>query len=270
MGHILVACRASALAFLLAACSAPRDAETTESVRIVAPGVGQGSGTLVLAGGRAVAFDAGPESSAVLLERLRAEGVERIEALVVSHWDLDHVGGLDALVDAGVVEMVLHGGEPVDAWTRSRKESWCGRIPSGCVQVREGVRVDVLGGLVLEALRADPDAPDENSRSLVTRLVGLDGRGLLLAPGDLDTTGEAALLSRRPDLRAQVLLVGHHGSRGSSSLPFLGAISPSVALVQAGTGNVHGHPHREALERLRTVVPDTRIVVEGMTETVMK
>ena len=89
-----------------------------------------------------------------------------------------------------------------------------------------------------------------------------------MAPGDLDTVGEASLLAHHAELDAAALLVGHHGSRGSSSLPFLGAVGASIAIIQAGLRNGYGHPHIEAIERLRAVVPDTRLVGAETTETV--
>lgn len=146
----------------------------------------------------------------------------------------------------------------------ARKEAWCGRIPEGCAKAA-GHR-NLADGFRLEFHAGDAEARDDNARSLVARLVDAAGTGLLLAPGDLDTTGEARLLASNPDLRAQVLLVGHHGSRSSSSLPFLGAVGAKTAIVQAGSGNRYGHPHLEALERLRHLVEDLRWVQPQTTE----
>ncbi|MCS7257052.1 MAG: hypothetical protein NZ562_10575, partial [Thermomicrobium sp.] len=77
----------------------------------------------------------------------------------------------------------------------------------------------------------------------------------VLLPGDLEERGEAALLAheRAAGLHAQILVVGHHGSRTSSSEPFLRAVRPVVAIVSAGRDNPYGHPHPEVLQRLRAV-----------------
>lgn len=236
-------------------------------MRILVPGVGQGAGVLALRNGLAIAFDAGPDASAHLAGVLRREDARRCD-VVVSHWDLDHVGGLDSMMARRLVARILHGAEPVDSWMRAKKAAWCSLAPEGCLLVAEGSRVDVLDGFALQFVRTSPEALTENDRAAVVRLVDANGEGVLLAPGDIDTGGEASLLARRPNLRARILLAGHHGSRGSSSLPFLGAAAPSVAFVQAGANNPYGHPHAEAMERLRAVVPDVRVIREGMADSV--
>jgi competence protein ComEC len=232
--------------------------------RLVVPYVGQGAGALLLLPRAVVAFDAGPDSSDAMSEALDRQGVETIDLMVVSHWDLDHVGGLERLVGQGRIRRLVHGAEPAEAWMSVRKEAWCRRIPEGCATVA-GHR-SLSDGFRLEFHTGDAESRDDNSRSLVARLVDAAGTGLLLAPGDLDTTGESRLLASDPDLRAQVLLVGHHGSRSSSSLPFLGAVGAKTAIVQAGSGNRYGHPHVEALERLRHLVEDLRWVRPQTTE----
>lgn len=269
MDHVVVKRILSCMAALfLCACAIPSAEGEPPAPRVVVPGVGQGGGVALIQGARAIAFDAGPDSSAVLSRCLAAESVDRFELLVVTHWDLDHVGGLDTLISRGQVGRIVHGAEPVDAWMRGRKASWCARVPGGCTLVADGSRIDALEGLAIEFVRASPDAPTENDRSLVVRVVRHGGEGLLLATGDLDTTGEAGIVASGAPLRARVLLVGHHGSRGSSSLPFLGAVRPEIAFVQAGASNTYGHPHVEAMERLRETVPDVRVIRDGMTDSV--
>lgn len=255
-----------ALAGILSGCDLGGAASRPQAstARLLVPYVGQGSGAVILLPGAVVAFDAGPDSTEAMTRALVGQGVESIDLMVVSHWDLDHVGGLERLVAQGRIRRLLHGAEPAEAWMASRKEGWCRRIPEGCA-IAEGHRT-LPDGFRLEFHAGDPLAPDDNGRSLVTRLVDGAGSGVLLAPGDLDTTGESRLLATGADLRARVLLVGHHGSRSSSSLPFLGAVRASIAIVQAGSANRYGHPHVEALERLRHLVEDLRWVQPQTTE----
>lgn len=248
-------------ALLLAGCVVDDlDGSAAKPITLVVPYVGQGSGALLLLEGQTIAFDAGPESSAVLRDELRREHRPAIDLLVVSHWDLDHVGGIDTLVADGMVRRILYGAEPAESWMAARKASWCRRIPSGCERVGTPSRRALASGVELEFGEVDTSAATDNERTMVARVVSTTGRGLLLAPGDLDTVGEARLLASRTPLQASVLLVGHHGSRSSSSLPFLGAVSPRIAIVQAGAGNRYGHPHVEALERLRRIVASVRWV----------
>lgn len=255
-------------ALSLASCGTPLPTPDADSPRLVVPHVGQGSGALVFDDAGAIAFDAGPDSSESISNALRDIGVARVDLLVVSHWDLDHVGGLDALIRNGQVRGILHGGEPVDGWMRERKAAWCRKLQDGCRIASEGMTFDALDGRKLQVVRSSPMAPSENERSLVVRLVDREGAGLLLVPGDLDTSGEASILAHGAPLSASALLVGHHGSRGSSSLAFLGRVGARVAIIQAGDGNAYGHPHAQALERLRAIIPDIRVVGSGKTESV--
>jgi len=233
---------------------------------LIAPFVGQGSGVLVRDGDQTIAFDAGPDSSSTLSRILRSEDIAAVDLVVISHWDLDHVGGLDTLIGRHQVHELVYGSEPVDAWMRTVKEHWCRQIPSGCQLVHPGQALTLANNLRLEFLFADTAGITNNERSLVVRLATTRGEGLLLAPGDLDTSGEARLLGRSLQIQAQILLTGHHGSRSSSSLPFLGAARPLKAIIQAAPENPYGHPHAEALERLRRVTGDIRWIQPGETE----
>jgi competence protein ComEC len=270
MGHIVVVrpLLALALAALLSSCAMPTET-TPPTIRVLVPYVGQGTGAIVAQGERAIAFDAGPDGSAALADLLRREGIVRVDVLFVSHWDLDHVGGLDTLLARGMVGSIVHGSEPAEAWMRARKDAWCRRIPGGCILARSGTSIGVPGNMRTEIVHTRPDASTDNDRGLVARLVDARNEGVLLAPGDIDTATEAALVERGAHLRSRVLLVGHHGSRGASSLAFLGRVAPESAIIQAGIANGYGHPHVEASERLRALVSRVRRLLPGETETVV-
>jgi beta-lactamase superfamily II metal-dependent hydrolase len=88
------------------------------------------------------------------------------------------------------------------------------------------------------------------------------GKSSFLFVGDAEAHAEARLVDSRAPLRASVLKVGHHGSRTSTSAPFLRAVSPSLAVISAGAGNRHGHPHADVLSRLREAVPNVLSLAE--------
>lgn len=230
--------------------------------------VGQGDAAVLrTAGGRWILFDAGPRYRTrdagrdVVLPLLRRYGASRIDLFVLSHPDLDHVGGFESIHEAVPVFRVLDTGHPIPkpSYARflARAEEdgirWL-RARAGDAFRLDNVTIRVLG---------PPDGPASgvldgaNETSLVLRVS--IGRALVyLNTGDATAADERALLAVwGPDsLRADVLKVGHHGSRTSTASDFLAAVRPSVAVISAGRGNAYGHPHQGVLDRLeKAVVP---------------
>jgi competence protein ComEC len=224
--------------------------------------VGQGDAAALRTGnGRWILFDAGPRFGQhdagrdVVLPLLRRLGARRIDLFVLSHPDLDHVGGFEAVHDGIRVFRVLDSGHPVPtpayarflALIREEGMRWMsGR--SGDLYQLDNVSLRVLGPVD----SGDPEvAPRANETSLVLR-VSIDGALVYLNTGDATTEDERVILSTwgGESLRADVLKVGHHGSRSSTSVPFLEAVHPSLAVISAGRGNTYGHPHAAVLKRL--------------------
>jgi len=202
------------------------------------------SAWLVDAGGRAAGWDAG---RAVVLPALRALGVRRLDALALTHADLDHVGGARAVLEA------LPVGE---LWLTRNERDAPGLEPARRSAERRGVRVrivaagDALGGgaLSITALWPPSDftAPSTNASSLVLRL-GAPGACALLG-GDAPADVERALA---PALdRCDVLKLGHHGSATSSAAALLDALAPVVAIASAGRRPSAPLPHRAVRARL--------------------
>ena len=103
-------------------------------------------------------------------------------------------------------------------------------------------------GLVIQNLFPRRRGTGENDDSLVLRLVIKEQ--VILTTGDLEVAGERELLMMYHDLTADILSVGHHGSRTSSTTEFLAAVQPTISVISAGANNRFNHPHQEALERL--------------------
>lgn len=218
----------------------------------VACDVGQGDALILSAGaGRAVVVDAGPDPLLVgrCLDRL---GVRRVPLLVVSHFHADHVDGLAGVLDGRVVEEVLVTplADPAEGARDVARTASAARVP---------VRVPTLGDSgAVGALRWQVVAPGvptpltsagsaANNASLVL-LVEL--RGLrILAAGDLEPEGQAALDAIVPGLRVDVLKVPHHGSRHQDHT-WLASLGARVAVVSAGRDNDYGHPAAETLATL--------------------
>ena len=222
--------------------------------RVVVLDVGQGLAVLVEDGTAAVLVDAGPPDGAVLaaLSESRVRG--DIDALILTHDDIDHTGGATELLRRHQVGAVLSGWDAGPASTR---------VDIGDrLRLSERVVIEVLSPPVVTATHAHES---DNDRSLVL-LVTIGERRLLLT-ADIEAAAEEWLVRSGLDLRADVLIVPHHGSNTSSTPAFIEAVQPSLAIVSAGADNAHGHPHAAILGRYAAAdVPIVRTDERGSIE----
>ncbi len=221
--------------------------------------VGQGDAILVRGpDGRALLVDTGgggpgraDRGERVVLPVLHRAGIRRLAALAVTHGDPDHAGGLASLVDGMPVDEVWVPAGTEDApWQRPLVAAGVPRrvLARGDRLWLGPVLVTVLHPPRVDRLSPSPWSADENNSSLVLRVEW--GAAALLLTGDAEAKAEGDILAAGLPLQASVLKVGHHGSRHASSMPFLAAVAPRVALISAGARNPFGHPTPAALARL--------------------
>ena len=212
--------------------------------------VGQGMALLVETRRHRLLYDTGPQyapgasgATRVILPYLRGRGIGRLDTLVVSHSDLDHVGGADAVLETlevGELRSSLPSAHPLLGMAARRQRCLVGQGWEW-----DGVRFEMLAPDA--ASYANPRLK-ANARSCVLR-VSADGRAILLA-GDIEAAQEAALLRMGAQrLRADVLLAPHHGSGTSSTAAFLQAVGPSLGIFQVGHRNRYRHPKKAVYER---------------------
>ncbi|TXD68011.1 MBL fold metallo-hydrolase [Mitsuaria sp. TWR114] len=187
-----------------------------------------------------------------MLPLLRGLGERRLDLLMVSHADQDHAGGTGSLLRGLPVERRLGAVPGAAGCRRGQRWAW------------DGVRFEVLWPLEAPAPRENAAGAKRNGASCVLR-VDAAGRRLLLT-GDIESPQEAQLLrlateagvgtepeteteAKAEDLRVEVLVVPHHGSRTSSSTAFVQATAPRVAALQSGHLNRFGHPRPEVVAR---------------------
>lgn len=217
----------------------PRPAQGT--FEVMAADVGQGNAVLVRTASHSMLYDAGPRYSAEsdaghrVLVPLLAQMGERIDMLMLSHRDSDHTGGAAAVLTMqpqAALHASLEQGHPLLA--RVARPTQCAK---GQSWQWDGVLFEVLHPAA-ERNGHEPTAK-ANAQSCVLRISsGL--RSVLLA-GDIEAPQERALVAQGL-AKIDLLLVPHHGSKTSSSPEFLQALSPQIALVQAGYRNRFGHP----------------------------
>lgn len=228
----------------------PAPALTGAGLRLTVIDVGQGLSVLVETAGHRLLYDTGPvqgpnadAGARHVLPLLWRRGIYHLDGLVLSHGDLDHTGGAASVLGGVAVDWGLGAPPPVPV------------LPPGLVwqPCRAGQHWE-WEGWSFAILYPDEEeraaAQSDNNRSCVLRI--RRGHNAILLPGDLERPGELALVQRLPpgELAANVLVLGHHGSRTSSSPAFLAAVQPQWALISAGYRNAFRHPSRQVIERL--------------------
>jgi competence protein ComEC len=177
-------------------------------------------------------------------------GLTRIDYVLATHSDRDHIGGLLSVIENFEVGQVVFGPIPASdpAFEALRRAAQRERVPIGSVSAGdrfqiEGVRMEILW----PPRPANPKQITENNDSVVLRLC--HGSVAIMLTGDIELEAERGLIESRAELRADVLKVPHHGSRNSSWPQFIDLVKPKLAIVSAGERNRFGHPHRETIER---------------------
>jgi competence protein ComEC len=207
--------------------------------------VGQGLSAVVQTTHHLLVYDTGAKFSAesdmgqsVLLPFLRSQGIAKIDSLIISHGDNDHIGGAASLIRGMDIEQVL----------TSVPQKLSGYAPIECVAGQSWSWDEVKFTML------SPKQPfvSENDNSCVLEIQSKYGTVLLA--GDIEAAAESWLVETYGEaLKADVLVAPHHGSKTSSTAGFLQAVQPDYVLVPAGYRNQFGHPHKDVLARYRQV-----------------
>jgi competence protein ComEC len=208
-------------------------------------------------GGDEDAADFEPDSrgvgEAVVSAYLWHRGLSRLDYVLATHADADHIDGLGDVLRAFRVGGALVARAPSDdpEFLRFAAAARDAGVPVYLVGRSDRLR---FGAVTLDVLRPtlvepDGDAPSANNDSIVLRL--RLGRRTLLLTGDAEADAEASLVAAGDDLSCDVLKVAHHGSRTSSTQRFVDATRPALAVVSVGLDSPYGHPHAEVLRRWR-------------------
>lgn len=228
-----------------------------DSILVVSP---KGSTLLIDGGGRFEGFSGqeehlGPDPGEEAVSAyLWSRGFQRLDAVALTHAHQDHIGGLTAVLQNFRVKRLMLGRETAaPAFGRLKQLAHGLHIPieherRGPSFLWDGVQVDILWPEVAQ----EEVAPlAKNNDSLVVRL--RYGERTVMLPGDAEKQVEYTMLSENDPtlLHADVLKVGHHGSKNSTMPEFLGAVAPQISVISSGVENSYGHPHAELLERLK-------------------
>jgi competence protein ComEC len=209
--------------------------------------VGQGLAVLVRTAQRTLLYDAGPayggvadSGARIVVPVLRAAGIERLDALVISHDDTDHHGGAQSVLESLEADALISSLPRAHALNALARTS--GRCSAGMQWDWDGVRFRFLHP------EGDRAPRRKNDASCVLSIAAAGGTMLLT--GDIEADAEATLLSRQGEsLKSDVLLAPHHGARRSTGRELLAAAAPRWVVVSAGR-NRFGHPAPETLSRI--------------------
>lgn len=233
----------------------------SDTLKVIFLDVGQGDAVLVEKGNIQILIDGGKDGK-ILLEKIGKHipfWDRKIEMVVQTHPDQDHIGGLIDLFKAYDIETVMKTDVLSDSQTFAKLEDEIEKENSEIIKAESGEKINIADGAWLDVIfplnsMAESHKKETNSSSVVMKLNFRESSFLFM--GDLPSEQEKELLEeirqRADDLKASVLKVSHHGSKYASSDAFLDAVKPGDAIVSVGANNAYGHPNSEVLQRLRS------------------
>ncbi len=247
-------------------------------LHVYALDIGQGDAILIVTPeGQQMLVDGGPdaETALVAVSSLMPPGDRSLDVVAATHLDSDHVGGLLGVLDRYRVGAVAHSGNSQAA--AALHPQWEGVLRDRehpVAVLHAGHRIQLGRKVTLETLYPPPGTlpagieKNANNGSLALRLDY--GEVSFLLTGDIEADAERHLAAVAGDkLRADVLKVGHHGSRTSTTQTFLDAVNARSAVISAGRENRYGHPHADVLRRLESSIGAEQVFLtarDGMVE----
>ena len=240
------------------------DTVATGQMKVTYLNVGQGDCTIIQTEGHNAMIDAGNNHEGKdVVDYLNQQGIDKLDYLILTHPDADHIGGGDDVLEKIEVEQVIMPDVANDTMTYEEvmddieKEN----VPVEHPKVGEEFG---FGDATFTVLCPETDlvsSDDTNDASVGIKLV--HGENSFVMCGDASENSESAMVKRFGSaLECDVLKCGHHGSRTSTSEVFLKATNPTWAVISCGVDNSYGHPHQETVVLLSHKKPDSHINIK--------
>ncbi|MEV2281492.1 ComEC/Rec2 family competence protein [Paenibacillus larvae] len=212
--------------------------------------VGQGASQLLVSpNGKTMLIDAGDnDKEQLMLDYMKKYGITKLDIVIGTHPDADHIGGVDKVIDHLDIGKVYL---PKASSNTKTYESLLTSIKQKGLKVttaKAGVKLDWDPDVQVEMLAPVKSYKDNNNNSAVVRLT--HGANAILLTGDAESESEQDMIASKAELSADLMLVGHHGSNSSTTAAFLNKVKPKAAVIQVGKGNKYGHPKEKVLQRL--------------------
>ncbi len=230
-------------------------AERDSSLRLWFFDVGQGDSALFDTNdGHQVLIDGGPNTS-VLSQLSKAMPLtdKEIDLIIISHNHADHLSGINSVLERYKVDEIWISGATYDSATYKKFVALVAEKKIKTVAITAGTTFTISGltGIALYPLENFASRQLENPHDASVVTFWQYGATTAMMTGDAESEHETNMLARGIVKHADILKAGHHGSNTSSSVPFLQAVTPKVAVISAGQNNRYGHPHQITLEHLQ-------------------
>lgn len=225
-------------------------------LKVVFLDVGQGDAIYIEApNGRQMLIDGGPDAKLLSsLSKVMPFADRSIDMIVATHPDSDHIGGFPLLLDNYKVTSILENGAKGDSKISTSLEEKILKKKINKIIAKRGMHIilDDKRNIYFDILFPDRDITnfESNDASIVGKLVYGENSFMLTGDASLYTENLIEWNENSKTLDADVLKLGHHGSRTSSSILWLKKVSPEIAIISVDKGNKYGHPHKELLDRL--------------------
>lgn len=224
--------------------AAPSDGQPLATVYNI--DVGQGDSTLIDVGEYEILIDGGERKAGDTVVEFLSDKVDgKLELVVATHPDADHIGGLIDAINAYPPAEIIDSGK--EHTTKTYKEYLMAAESSGALFTEDADRTIPIADNVTFAVIECADNESENNNNSVVTCLNVGSQKLLFV-GDMETPIEQEYINNFSDV--DYLKVGHHGSHTASSSIFLDKIKPEYAVISCGLDNRYGHPHQETLDTL--------------------
>lgn len=189
-------------------------------------------------------FDPGEH---IIVPLLKSKGITKIDKLILTHGDSDHIGSVDHIMEHFKVHSLLTGNTIEKKEMEKKKIEMARRKGIHVIEVSSGMNWrSGKNTFMIVAPEKSAIASNDASIGIYAKI----GQKTWLFTGDIEVEGERKIVQKYPSIKVDILKVGHHGSRTSTSEHLLSTIEPTIAVISAGENNRYGHPHREVIHLL--------------------